>query len=865
MLGPFETLAEAHGVPPELWPAVRAMFDAHEARTFQAFGSMAPVTLAGTRDAAPAAPPTDLVLPARYEDLGLIGVGGMGEVRRVRDRVLHAVRAMKVMHADLCGHPTLAARFVEEAQAQAQLVHPGIVPVHELGTLADGRPYFTMALVQGRTLSDVLAVAHPSRRTPTHGAEAWSLRRLVEAFARVCEAVAYAHDRGVVHRDLKPDNVVVGGFGEVMVLDWGLAKVLGRVDRVTPPGGVDPVHTGRSADAVWATRVGAVAGTPAYMAPEQARGEVDRIDARTDVYALGAMLYEVLTGEAPYAETSPPDVIAALRAGARPTAAGARAANLPRELVEACERAMAWAPDDRFATAALLAAELMAWLEGARRREQALAVVDAAQAHGPRAAALRRAARDKREAARACLEAVPTWAPADAKVEGWALEDDAAALELEAELEELALDDGLQGALRTDTTLPEAHAALAERRRAAHQVAEVARDRFGAARAERRLRQHVAALPDDHPVRVACTTYLRGDGAITLVTDPPGAEVVLERFVERDRRLVPEPVRVLGRTPLRAVSVPMGSYQLRILAEGREEVRYPVRVPRSGHWHGVAPGAAEPHPIWLPPVGAVGADACYVPAGWFEAGGDPQAGRSLPRQDVWLPGFVMSRHPVTNRAYLAFLNDLVANGREAEARAWVPSARPAKAGEPGVMIYGRRPDGTFELAADADGDVWLPDWPVAMVDLACAEAYAAWQSARTSQAWALPTELQWEKAGRGVDGRSFPWGDAFDPSWCCMTDSHEGRKLPVEVDAFPTDVSVYGVRGLGGNMRDWTATTWHRPEDPPVHDPDPDTPRVTRGGLWFGREEYVRLARRDGDAPVNRFLILSFRLCRPVP
>jgi serine/threonine-protein kinase len=534
--------------------------------------------------------------------------------------------------------------------------------------------------------------------------------------------------------------------------------------------------------------------------------------------------------------------------------------------------AMAREPDDRFTHAGALAAEIAAWLDGARRREQALEVVAQAEAEGPAIATLHARAAELEAEAEALLVDVESYEPEERKAPGWAKEDEAADLRRQADRRDLQREQGLYGALRIAPTLPEAHAALAERHRSAHEVAERARDADAAVREARLLQSHAEALPEDHEMRQRCAMYMKGDGALTLVTDPPGAEVLLHRYELHNRRLVPVLQRSLGRTPLRGVSLPMGSYLCVLRSEGRTDVRYPVHIERSAHWHGVPPGAADPHAIWLPGPDDLGADDCYVPAGWFTAGGDTEARDVLSRRRVWLDGLSLSRLSVTNRDYIAFLDDLVAQGREDEALRHAPRERAGTVGEQGALIFGYE-GGRFSLRPDADGDVWLPDWPVCMVDWSGAVAFAAWQAARTGLAWRLPHELEWEKGARGVDGRFHPWGDGFDPSWCHMRDSHQGRRLPAKVGGYPVDESVYGVRDLAGNVRDWTATV-HQ-EDGDVWDGDRLSPgqgageagdyRVRRGGSWGSKPASARVANRDGNTPDDRYYNLGLRLVRTIP
>ncbi len=233
----------------------------------------------------------------RYQVLGEIARGGMGAVFKARDADLGRDLALKVLLDRHRGDQDVIRRFVEEAQIGGQLQHPGIVPVHELGTLDDLRPFFAMTLVKGRTLAALLA----ERPGP-----AADLPRFLQIFEAVCQTVAYAHARRVIHRDLKPANVMVGNFGEVQVMDWGLAKVLaegGVADEAKAMRIVEtPISTVRSGPAGSGSesQAGSVLGTPAYMAPEQARGDVEQIDERADVFGLGAILCEILTGRPPY-------------------------------------------------------------------------------------------------------------------------------------------------------------------------------------------------------------------------------------------------------------------------------------------------------------------------------------------------------------------------------------------------------------------------------------------------------------------------------------------------------------------------------------------------------------------------------------
>jgi serine/threonine protein kinase len=276
---------------------------------------------AGERRSIPVPGATDL-WAGKFRVLGELGSGAMAKVLRGYDTKLRREVALKVMRLPRAEVPRdELARFAEEAQITAQLEHPNVVPVHDLGTAPDGHAYFSMKLIPGRSLETILE--RRRENDPAMLAQ-FGLRRLLDVVLQVCQAIDYAHSRGVVHRDLKPANIMVGDFGEVQVMDWGVAKLLGPSTAQTATvttsteatsipdvesnessgGSVRPgVTSVRTTSKAWQTQYGAVIGTPEYMSPEQAQGQP--IDGRADIYALGVILYEILCGQVPFEHDDP--------------------------------------------------------------------------------------------------------------------------------------------------------------------------------------------------------------------------------------------------------------------------------------------------------------------------------------------------------------------------------------------------------------------------------------------------------------------------------------------------------------------------------------------------------------------------------
>lgn len=281
-----------------------------------------------------------LLIDSRYRVRSRLGRGGMGEVYRATDTRLGRDIALKMIVARH-DEPDLAPRFLREMRALTWLDHPGIVPIYDFGSLPDGRLYYTMKLVVGSTLE---------ARAEAHATLSEKLRILADA----CDILEYAHSRGVVHRDLKPSNVMAGDDGRVYLLDWGIAKAIGNAFQNAGPG--FEVET-------TLTRTGAMLGTLAYMAPEQARGEIDRIGPHTDVYSLGAMLYEMITGQHPVEGASTAEAHRAAVRG-QPVPVRALNPNAPYDLELICLRAMNFDVRNRHASAGEFGADLRAYLSG---------------------------------------------------------------------------------------------------------------------------------------------------------------------------------------------------------------------------------------------------------------------------------------------------------------------------------------------------------------------------------------------------------------------------------------------------------------------------------------------------------------------
>jgi eukaryotic-like serine/threonine-protein kinase len=771
----------------------------------------------------------------KYEFVAEIGAGGMGEVMLVHDRDLRREVAMKVIRGDLGDAATMRRKFVAEAQATSQLEHPGIPPVHDIGVTPDGKVYFTMKVVRGKTLAQVLQdlVLRSKEARATY-----SLHKLVSVLERVTEALHFAHERGIVHRDLKPENLMLGEFGEVHVMDWGIAKVRSAPGDAEDGDSVADVVRTVETDAARMTQAGTIMGTIPYMSPEQAQGEP--LDRRSDVYALGAILYEMLTLHPAYSGSGV-QLLLKVRTGEFPDVATRNPRrSVPESLADLCRKAMSKEPAARPATAREFGDALRRFLDGRAEKERRHREAEALAAQGRAAMACYLATKGsiddaERAAADAVSQVVP-WQPVGECGALFAARRRATELRRETALAFAETTKLLEAALVAEADNDAARSALADLWKGRLDEAELRGVADDAAHALTMVRRY-----DDG--RLA--GHLAGDGSLELASDPPGASVTLLRFEDEDGMLVAGAARDLGATPLARTTLPMGSYLAILRRPGYVDVRHPVHIPRNRHWR---------RTVKLRTRREIGDGFVLVPGGPFVSGAGSDA------KVLELPDFVIAERPVTFAAWAEFLVAVEEEHGADAAKELVPGSRSEGPG----MEKGA--DGRWRVV-----DHWLSEptrtvlrarhgehcemrMPVVEVSWHDAVAYCAWKTTTTGQPWRLPTEEEREKAARGVDGREFPWGDLRHASLGRCRDSREEPTQPEPVGSFPTATSVYGMVDAAGNTWDWT-DSWFDARS---------VARVLRGGSWVNPPGDLRCCTRYSLDPAVRLTAVGFRPARSV-
>ena len=781
---------------------------------------------------------------SRYVMREHLGSGGVGDVVAALDRETRRVVALKTLKPSIAAEPLLVYRFVEEARITAQLEHPNVIPVYDLGVAANGEPFYTMRVVKKRSLRDVLERKQLRAQ--------WPMVRLLGAFLQVCRALAYAHSNGVVHRDIKPENILLGDFGEVYLADWGLAKVEATSNL--------QLHGEGSAPPPALAEAG---GTPGYMAPEVLRGEWETVDHRVDLFAMGVVLYEMLTGHSPFSARNTAEMMIATVERA-PKLPREFAAGCPLLLEDLCIALLEKEPEKRPASADDVAVQIETYLEGAkekeRRREEARLLC--ARATEPADRYLQLDAERERlgEQARQLLRHIKSSDPLEKKRVGWALEDLADKAAREAALVLAEAIELFTKALGYDSECAEAHEGLA---RLYWKRARVAED-------ERRGAEQVyyEALVTEHD-EGRYLAILRADARLTVRCNPPAASIFVQRYFERDRVLVLAEEVPLGQAPLTDVHLEPGSYVMTLRAHGFRDTRYPMLLPR---------GARHEAVVTLYTDAEIGEGFVHVPASQAILGGDSEAYDPLARQQVHVLDFAIAKYPVTLRDYCAFLDALEKTDKDVALR----HAAHEERGPEGFAVR-RTKQGTWEpdpviiegearkLFPPEDGHLW--NVPTHLVDWFDATAYCRWRSAQ-GNAIRLPTEMEWEKAARGVDGRFYPWGDRFDATFCLVRGSRPFVSQPEPIGTFPTDASPYGVRDMAGGFREWVGDIFGEKTAVELENESPLTNDSTRGesgwrqvrsGAWLTDHKWARAASRGGLYPLNRGTGLTFRCAKSLP
>ena len=652
-------------------------------------------------------------------------------------------------------------------------------------------------------------------------------------------AIHYAHARGVIHRDLKPDNIMVGEYGEVFVMDWGLALVL-------PEGAFGP-----SEQPAPESEIDRIVGTPGYMSPEQARGSCEEIWSATDVYSLGAMLYEILTLKPPHKGNNlMATLLSTISDPVIPPQERAPYRSIPKDLEIICMKALSKKPEDRYKTAKDFHDEIESFVQGRKNEErqnrQAAAKVTAGDSLSRRYFSLRKTAESKDIEAQKLNRKVLKHGTIIDKRGAWKCADEAKEARLEAVQLFSMSESAYFGALAHVPDSTEARLGLASLYYSQYQEAENRQDPFETLY----FKNRVLAFDDG-----AYAKLVDAAGEAVISCDHPEAEISVYQFVERDRQLERQLIRSFQGATC-GLELPAGSYLVEVNAAGYVVTKRPFKVERA---------SKKQIDFSLIESSAVSADYIHIPEGEVELGGDSLAPLSWPLKTVSVDSFFIARFPVTFGEYVRFINDIAQTDPEA-AKEHLPKTHAdgelCKYTEEGRYV----PLGIEELLQGEisklypAGEKHEDRLPVFGVNWFGAVAYAEWLSKKEGRKYRLPTEVEWEKAARGDDRRRYPWGNHFDPSFSKGIESREGMPQPEPVGVFEADVSPYGVRDMAGGVREWTADIYGGE----VGEAEEEAQRAVRGGCWGDSESYQLSARRLHLFPYFRNPTTGFRLVQDV-
>jgi len=860
----------------------------------------------------------------KYETVGKLGQGGGGQVLKVLDRDLRREVAMKMLlpqHREgAAGIPEdVLLRFIKEAQATGQLEHPNIVPVHDLGVDGNGHIYFTLKYAQGDSLKDVIR----GRRDDLMNDEKRRFRdlfsplQMVEVLIGICQGVAYAHSKGIIHRDLKPENVMMGRFGEVLVMDWGLAKALGKNALPTEQPESIADLTMPDGDASQ-TMEGSIAGTPAYMSPEQAAGKISELNERTDIYSLGSMLYEILSGHPPYKGTSALDVVRQVLAGPPPSLSSGTYGfrPIPRELKAICEKAMQREPGMRYASVQAMRDDLQNYVlqrpVGAcpdtamqravkfYRRNKNLIATAGASAAAVLALGLvtwfvvhALNVRSHIKSAQVYLNYArnPSVVPANiADNDPYKQQALSQARFETTKLQRANLSGSINELLNALDASPgnqRARLLLAESYMELWRLA-LAEKNVELMRANRAELERYAAAPSPF------SDELNGFGNIQASVDPPDAETYLysfetlratdkhgnalpprlipvpfdlethkpdDRFMELERKRAASDEHVLSGThsifrleQITASKMGTGNFNIESLPPGS----YMLLLFAKGRETTRIPVNLERKGTLNLRIDMPRSES--IPAGFlYVAGGNAIVGgesaNSVPQQVKRIAPFLMYHDEITMGDYGDFLHDLTKKGHGAEAKARIPR-------DFGKTLAVLSPAGEL-LPAEAADPVKFQSTAVRGVSYADALAYVNWRTQSDHIVYRLPKEWEWESACRGADGRKYSWGNWPANGLAIILQGYgdSGSAISWKWQDYK-DESPWGVHDLAGGVAEWTQSAY----DPTAKQTDPVYGQYAiRGNAWSLPPTGLECSFRTSGQPDYFHPTIGFRLASDYP
>ena len=770
----------------------------------------------------------------RFEVFDEIAHGAMGRIDAGWDRHLGRPVAIKTLKSERA-KDVVRMRFLEEAQVTGQLQHPSIIPVYELGKIK-GDVVFVMRRVDGLSLKELI---HKLRKGDQTLLDQYTLSHKLQLFHQLCQAVAYAHNKGVIHRDIKPSNVMIGDFGDVVLLDWGLCKIIGK-----------EVRSSRSSTERWQTMHGQIIGTPAYMAPEQALGMVDQIAPATDVYGLGALLYHFMTLSPPFSGKSKREVVRkVLHADLTPPRERAPNAGVTEALEKICLKCLNRDSDQRYQDAGELAEAINQLLSrglepnpsltevtlNTRDDSKLKAICEQKQAEIAESLFhLQSIQEDLASALDGVQQQNSTQSEqiAHERVEFYQREIQSLISQICDQTSQLKLSKSLLGEDQDQLQSDESqHGSLPEYFLLIERVSSMLSA----------LYEH-AVLSRDLETQARLTYWLevidpqqreqlqREVGALYIHIRPARADVQLWQCISDGAVLKKVRPKTLKSSPLLLERVPAGQY---IISASHPD--HKTRVDSSLR---VYPSVTTRMSITLYHPEAAPPNFKHIPSGTFTSGN--RRGQFFSSTEIALPDFFISQYPVTCGEYLRFLQAIAQHDPE-EAQ----SRTPRRSGDQKVLW-------TWENNGQVtypNQQGWSDDIPIIGISLDDAHRYCQWLGQQDRRAYRLPTEIEWEKAARGPDGRIFPWGDIWDARFSAGPEIWD-HYLPPEVGLMSTDQSVYGVSDLIGGVREWTTAL------------EPyESQGVIRGGSFLTADDDGRpLWQRSLLASHRSALDLGFRL-----